>query len=122
MSPFSLTFNLLFTLAIKLPIVAYFFKKRKRQSAINIAMIINLTSWVISKIIWLQFAEVSPHILLEITIGMAVVEGVAYWYFLGRNWKKALLMALVTNIAAYLITTYIKMPAGLFQKKTTIIH
>jgi hypothetical protein len=127
-----LTFNLLLSLVVKLPIVAFFFKKKKRQHAIGFAFVINLITWIIGTIIWLKLAEsalpVSPETKtvdmnqLFIRIGACVVEIIAYWFFFGRNWKKAILIAVLSNLAFYVAAQFITLPEGFFQKKDNMIR
>ena len=126
-----LTFNLLLTLLVKLPVVGFFFKSKKRSSAIGIAFIINLITWIISTIIWLKTAETTQNVEASqntdinhiwIRLAFTVVEAVAYWFFLGKNLKKAILMAVISNILAYFATEYISLPEGFFQKKDNMIR
>lgn len=127
-----LTFNLLLTLAVKLPIVAFFFRRKKRQTAITIGFVINLITWIIGTIVWLKLAEnaapVSPEVKIfdstQLYIRMAgtVVEAVAYWFFMGRNWKKAILLSVVSNLVMYFAALYITLPENFFQKKDNMIR
>lgn len=114
-----LTFSLLLTLLVKLPIVGFFFGKKKRQPAVMTALLINLVSWIIGTLIWLKNPDLNQF---YIRIGTSILETIAYWFFLGRNWKKALLMALITNTLSYLATQYITLPEGFFMKKDNRIR
>lgn len=114
-----LTFNLLLTLVVKLPIVAFFFKRKKRQPAVTVAVVINLITWIVGTLLWLKNPDVNQFFL---RIGISVAEAIAYWFFLGRNWKKAILIAIVTNIAIYVAAKFIVLPEGFFQKKDNIIR
>ena len=113
-----LTFNLLLTLFVKLSIVSFFFKKKKRQPAVVIALLINLITWIVCTIIWLKNPDVNQ---LYLRIATSIAEGVAYWFFFGRNWKKALLMTIATNLAGYFVTLY-HLPEDFFQKKNNMIR
>ncbi len=128
-----LTFNLLLTLVVKLPIIAFFFSKRKRQSAVSISFVINLIVWIIGTILWLKMAESSTVAApgetkifdanqIYIRVGSCIIETVCYWYFLGRNWKKAFLLSIVSNLAIYLAAQFISLPEGFFQKKDNMIR
>jgi hypothetical protein len=127
-----LTFNLLLTLLVKLPVVAFFFKTKKRAPAVGIALVINLVTWIIGTIVWLKLAEtvvpVSPEIKvfdttqLYIRISGCIVEAIAYWFFLGRNWKKAVLLSVISNVVIYFAAQYITLPEGFFQKKDNMIR
>ena len=113
-----LTFSLLLTLFVKLSIVSFFFKKKKRQPAVVIALLINLITWIVGTIIWLKDPDVNQ---LYIRIATTIVEGVAYWFFFGRNWQKALLMTIATNLVGYFATLY-HLPEDFFQKKNNMIR
>ncbi len=127
-----LTFNLLLMLAVKLPIIAFFFKKKRRVPAVSVAVVINLVTWIIGTIVWLKLAETIEPVAgepkafdttqLYIRIFGSVVEAIAYWFFLGRNWKRAILISIVSNIAMYFAAQYITLPEGFFQKKDNIIR
>ncbi|MES2850978.1 MAG: hypothetical protein V4685_18140 [Bacteroidota bacterium] len=127
-----LTFNLLLTLLIKLPVIAFFFKQKKRAPAVTLALVINLVTWIIGTIVWLKLAETavpaSPETKvfdttqLYIRIGGSIFEAIAYWFFLGRNWKKAVLLSLISNVAIYFAAQYITLPEGFFQKKDNMIR
>lgn len=114
-----LTFNLVLTLLVKLPVVGFFFGKKKRQPAVMTALLINLVSWILGTLIWLKNPDVNQF---YIRIGTSILEAIAYWFLLGRNWKKAILMSLVTNTLSYLATQYITLPEGFFQKKDNMIR
>lgn len=114
-----ITFNLLVTLAIKLPLVAFFYKKSKRQQAITAALIINLITWVLATIMWLKNPDVNQ---VYLRIGVTLLEAFAYWFFMGRNWKRALLLAIISNAIVYFITKWVTLPDSLFQKKDNMIR
>jgi|GEM_PF-1121881 len=127
-----LTFNLLLMLAVKLPIIGFFFKKKRRQPAVTVALVINLVTWIIGTIVWLKLAEsivpvpgetkVFDTTQLYIRIGGCVVEAIAYWFFLGRNWKKSLLLAITSNIAIFFAAQFITLPESFFQTKDNMIR
>jgi len=108
-----ITFNLLLILLIELPIVAYFFRKKKRQVAVFVALLANIVTWIVSTILFQNNPDTN---MLPIKIGGAIFETLVYWFFLGRNWKKAILMSLIANTASYLATTFIQLPDGFLQK------
>ena len=127
-----LTFNLLLMLAVKLPIIAFFFKKKRRVPAVSVALVINLITWIIGTIVWLKLAETTEPVAGEvkvfdmtqvyIRIAGSIVEAIAYWFFLGRNWKRAVLLSLVSNIAMFFAAHYITLPESFFQTKDNIIR
>lgn len=114
-----LTFNLLLTLLVKLPIAGFFFKKRKRQPAVMMALVINVITWIVTTIIWLRNPDVN---LVTVRIFTSIAEGISYWYFLGRNWKKAAIIAIISNVVCYFATQYIVLPPDFFQKKNNMIR
>ncbi len=127
-----LTFNLLLMLAVKLPIIAFFFRRKRRLSAVTIALVINLITWILSTIVWLKMAETAVPVAgetrvfdstqLYIRIGVCIAEAIAYWFFLGRNLKRAILLSLISNIAIYFAAQFITLPENFFQKKDNIIR
>lgn len=127
-----LTFNLLLMLAVKLPIIAFFFRRKRRVPAVTVALVINLITWILSTIVWLKMAETAVPVAgetrvfdstqLYIRIGICIVEAIAYWFFLGRNLKRAILLSFVSNIAIYFAAQFITLPENFFQKKDNIIR
>jgi len=114
-----LAFDLLLTLLVELPVIGFFFKKRKRQPAIIIGLVVNLVTWPLSQIVRLKFPDLD---ILWIKAGVTVVETVAFYYFMGRNWKRAILISFAANGASILATHFIKFPAELFVKKSNMIR
>ncbi len=114
-----LTFELLLILLVELPIVAYFFRRKKRPTVLTVALLVNVLSWVIGTILWLRNPDVNKF---YIKMGTSALEAAVYWYFLGRNWKKAILMSLVANTVSYIITHFVYLPDDFFQKKTNMIR
>ena len=114
-----LTFNLLIILLVELPIVAYFFRRKKRPSALTVAFLVNIVSWVIGTIIWFKNPDVN---MLYVRIGTSILETVVYWFFLGRNWKKAILMALIANAASFAVSQFVYLPDSFFQKSNNMIR
>lgn len=114
-----LTFDLLLTLLVELPIIAFFFKRRKRQAALIVGLIVNLATWPIFHYFRFKYPDLN---VIWIKAGITVIEAVAYWYFLGRNWKKAILLSLVANGASLLVTSFIKYPSDIFLKKPNMIR
>lgn len=114
-----LTFDLLLTLLVEIPIIAFFFKRRKRQPAVIVGLIVNIATWPIFHYFRFKYPDLD---IIWIKAGIAVIEAAAYWYFLGRNWKKAILISLVANGASFLVTSYIKFPADAFMRKPNMIR
>jgi len=113
-----LAFNLLLTILVELPIVGFFFSKRKRRSALMVCLFVNVVTWPVVNIIRLS----TDWDLNLVEIGVVVLEGIAYWFFLGRNWTKAALIAILANTASFLVTKFVHIGPDFFQKKTNIIR
>jgi hypothetical protein len=113
-----LTFNLLLTLLIEIPMVGFFFKKRKRRSAYLACLFVNFVSWPLFHIIRLN---TSWDITL-VTIVLVALEGLGYWFILNVNWKKASLITLAANAASFIITKLVHVEPDMFQKKIDIVR
>ena len=123
---FNLTFNLLLTLLIEIPIVGFFFRRRKRKNAYLYAFIANIITWPVVNVIklnWLGFNHNTMPDVSELTIatGLVVVEGVIYWIFLECGWKKGFLVSIVANFISILITRFAYFGPEVFQNKPDII-
>jgi len=113
-----LAFNLLLTLLVELPIIGFFFRKRKRKGALMVGLLVNLITWPLVNIIRLN----TDWNLNMVEIGVVVIEGLAYWLFLGRNITKAVLITVLANGASFIITKFVYIGPDFFQKKTNIIR
>ena len=114
-----ITFTLLLILLIELPVVAYFVRKKKRPAAVLVALLANLVTWIVSTMLWQKNPDIN---LLVVAAGSAIFEMLIYWFFLGRNWKKAILMALISNFLSFLATQYIHLPDNMFQKQNNMVR
>lgn len=106
-----LAFNFLITILIELPIIALFFKRRKRQVALGMALLINIISWSITHIIFFTFDINMYYVAVVLAIG----EAIAFHFLLPCNWKKAFIISLIVNSLSFSITNAI--PTDLFQTK-----
>ncbi len=113
-----LAFNLLLILLVELPIVGFFFRKRKRKLALVAGLFVNIITWPLVNIIRLN----TDWNLNMVEIGVVIFEGVAYWLLLGRNWKKAILITLLANAASFIVTKSVHITPDFFQTKTNIIR
>ena len=102
-----LAFNFFLTVLIELPIIALFFKRKKRQSAILMALLINIISWSVAHIIFFSFDVDIRYVAIVLAIG----EAIAFKQLLDCNWKKAFLMSLIVNSLSFLATQ--KIPVDL---------
>lgn len=112
-----LTLDFLLTLLIELPIIAIFFKRKKRQSALMQALMINLITWPIAHILRLT-TDININ---YIEIGVVIIEGFGYWMLTQCGWKKGFLMSIIANLASFALTQLIKIDADVFQNKQNII-
>jgi hypothetical protein len=113
-----LAFNLLLVILIELPIIGFFFSKRRRKFAYMVGFFVNLITWPIVNIIRLN----TSWDLNWVQVGVVLFEGLAFWLLLGRNFKKAFLIGIIANLASFLITKVVYLPPDFFQKKTNIIR
>lgn len=123
---FNLTFNLLLTLLIEIPIVGFFFRRRKRKNAYLYAFIANIITWPIVNVIKLNWLGFNHNIMpdaseLTIVTGLVISEGIIYLMFLECGWKKAFLVSLVANLLSGLITHFAYFGPEFFQRKPDII-
>ena len=112
-----LAFDLLLTILIELPIIALFFKRKKRPTALMYGLLVNLISWPIAHIL-----KISTDINMGI-IEIAVVtgEGIGLWLLTDCGWKKGFTMSVVANCISFMATRLIHFDADTFQNKDNII-
>jgi hypothetical protein len=113
-----LTINLLLLIAIELPIVGFFFRKRKRRGALLVAFFLNIAIWPIINILRFQ-TEWNVDVLHWIG---ALLEFIGYWQILKISWKKALLIAFIANLASFALIKVADIKPEMFEKKTIIIR
>ncbi len=112
-----LAFNLLLTILLELPVVGFFFVRKKRKNALLVCLLTNLVTWPIINILRLN-TEINSDI---IAIAVVAAEGAAYWFFLETGFKKGLLMSFVANLLSYILTRIIFIPGDYWQGKPDII-
>lgn len=113
-----LAFNLLLTLLLELPIVAFFFSKRKRKHALLFALLINIITWPIVNII--RFNTNWDLNIVEIFV--VISEALAYWLILGVGWKKGSIISILANLVSFFVTKLVHIDPEMFQKKVNIIR
>jgi len=113
-----LTINFLITLLIELPIVILFFKRKKRKEAAWMAFLINIITWSIAHIIF--FSTELP--IYPVAIGLAIGEAIAFYLMLNCNWKKAISIAILTNLLSFYINQLIPVDIDIFKQKEEIIQ
>ncbi len=106
-----LAFNFLIIILIELPIIALFFKRKKRQAALGMALLINIISWSVTHIVFFTFDINMYYVAVVLAIG----EAIAFHFLLPCNWKKAFIISLIVNSLSFSITHAI--PEDLFQQK-----
>jgi hypothetical protein len=113
----NLAFNLLLTLLIELPIVAFFFRRKKRNNALTTAFLVNLISWILINIIKLS-TDNNEGYFLYIEIGVVVAECIAYNIMLECGFRKAAIISLFANGIAFLIINAIHIDFDELIKKS----
>ena len=108
-----LALNLLLTLLIELPIIALFFRRKKRQAVILMSALINIISWAVAHIIIFSTDINIYYIAIVIAIG----EAIAFQKFLPCIWKKAIIISVIVNSLSFFITKQIPSNIELFQTK-----
>lgn len=112
-----LAFNLLLTLLLEIPIVGFFFRRRKRKYAYLIGFLANIITWPIVNVIRLN----TDFNLNIVQIGVVLGEGIAYWIFLECGWKKGLLISTLANLISFIVTKFVYISPDFLQKKSEII-
>ena len=113
-----LTFSLLLTLILEIPIAGFFFKKRKRRTAYLACLFVNLVTWPLINIIRLK----TEWDLNLVEIFVVIAEGFGYWFILNCGWKKAALITIVSNIISFLIIKMVHFEPDILPKKIDIIR
>ena len=106
-----LAFNFIITILIELPIIALFFKRKKRQKALSMGLLVNIISWSVAHIIFFTF----DLNMLYIAFALAIGETISFHYLFPCDWKKAIIISIIVNSLSYLATQSI--PADLFQSE-----
>ena len=103
--------NFFLTILIELPIIALFFKRKKRQAAVLMALLINIISWAITNIIFFT-TDVN---MTYVAIALAIGEAIAFRKFLECSWKKAIIISIIVNSLSFFATKMI--PKDYFEPK-----
>lgn len=113
-----LALNFLLTILIELPIIAFFFKRRKRKAAILMGLLINIISWSIAHIIFFS-TDINIY---YVAIGLAIGEAIAFHQFLECNWKKAIIMSLIVNSLSFAAARLVPIDIDVFPTKRGVIR
>jgi len=111
-----LALNLLLTLLIELPVIALFFRRKKRQSVILMSALVNIISWSVAHIVIFS-SDINIYYL---TIVLAVGEAIAFKGLLPCTWKKAIIISMIVNSLSFFITTKLPNEVEFFQFKPEI--
>ena len=112
-----LAFNLLLTILLELPIVGFFFKRKKRGNALLICFVVNIITWPLVNVIRLS-TDWNMNI---VEIGVVVTEAVAYSFLLQCGWRKGFLMSVAANTVSFLVTKFVYLTPDFFQNKSNLI-
>lgn len=113
-----LAFNLLLIILVELPIVGFFFSKRKRKSALMLCLFVNVVTWPLVNII-----RLNTNWHLEIVqIFVVIAEAVGYWLVLKVGWKKGFLISILANTASFIITKFVYLPPDFFDQQVEIVR
>lgn len=113
-----LAFNLLLTILLELPIISFFFVKRKRKNAMLVAFFLNIVTWPIVNIIRLN----TSWNLDVVEIFVVLLEGIGYWVVLSAGWKKSFLISIIANTVSFIVTKFVYLKPEFFQKNIDIIR
>lgn len=112
-----LAFDLLLTLMIELPIIALFFKRKKRPMALSYGLLVNLISWTLVHLLKI-YTEIN---IAVIEIAVVTAEGIGLWLLTGCGWKKGFMMSAIANCISFFATRLVHIDADTFQQKNNII-
>jgi uncharacterized membrane protein AbrB (regulator of aidB expression) len=116
-----LALNFLVMIIVELPIIALFFKRKKRQAAVLMALLINVISWSVGHIIFFS-TDITESNMKYVAIGLAIGEAIAFHKFLECTWKKAIIMSLIVNTLSFMAIQLIPVDLDLFQTKPDLIR
>lgn len=108
-----LAINFLLTILIELPIIAIFFRRKKRQSALLMSLLINIISWSVAHILFFT-TDISIY---YIALGLGIGEAAAFYKLLECSWKKAIILSLIVNSLSFSVTKSIPVDFDLFPSK-----
>src|SRR6187551_372535 len=100
-----LAFDFLLIILVELPILVLFFKRKKRQHAIYMALLINIISWSVAHVIFFSTEVSLYYIQLLVIVG----EAVAFNKVLECSWKKAFTMSILVNVLSFLVTQWVSL-------------
>ena len=112
-----LTLEIFIIMLAKLPIIVLFFKKNKRVDALGYAIMINLVTWSITRIL-----KISTDVSADyIVIGIIFFEAIALLIYTKCGWKKGFSMSVIANVASIFLLKLIHINPEMFQTASNII-
>ena len=111
-----LAISLIIKILIELPIIALFFKRKKRESVLLMALAINIISWLVAHILFFS-TDINIY---YIATGLGIGEAIAFYILLEYNWKKMILLALIVNSLSFFVMQHIPVDMEIFQSKPEI--
>ena len=109
--------DILLTILLELPIIALFFKKKKRWTAVIYGLFMILVTWPIVHIL-----KMSTEININyIEIGVIIAEGLALWTLTNCGWKKGFLIAIAINCSSFFIMKTITLDPDMLQNRSNIV-
>ena len=109
--------DILLTLLLELPIIAVFFKKKKRSAAVMYGFFMVLVTWPIVHILKMS-TEINSN---NIEIGVIIAEGIALWILTNCGWKKGFLISIVINCSSFFIMKTITLDPDMLQNRPNIV-
>ena len=113
-----LAINFFITIFIELPVIALFFKRKKRKQALLMALLINVVSWAVAHIVFFT-TDINIYYL---TILMTAGEAIAFHQFLVCKWSKAIIMAIIVNACSFAVTQLVPIDLDSFKSRQETLN
>ena len=114
----NLAINFFLTIFIELPIIALFFKRKKRKQALFMALLINVISWAVAHILFFT-TDINIY---YVAILMAAGEAIAFHHLLAFKWGKAIIMAIIVNACSFAVTQFVPIDLDSFKSRQETIN
>lgn len=118
-----LALNFLLVLLLEIPLVGFFFRRKTRKKAYMAAFLINIVTWPLVQILFLNtnFYYKGKFLNPIVDILVFAIELLFYGFYLKISLRKAILVALAANLLSNTANYFIKIPPDFFQKKSNQI-
>jgi len=115
-----LALNFLLVLLLEIPLVGFFFRRKTRKKAYMAAFLINIVTWPLVQILFLNtnFYDKGKFLNPIVDILVFAIEFLFYGFYLKISLRKAILVALVANLVSNTANYFIKIPPDFFQKRS----